>query len=205
MELIDRAAKLIEQTESTLKNLLAEAAQQGDYPAVERLAIWAKTIHELAIAAAVGKSNGKTDRPATKSVSKLSRGIADHKPVTASRRKTTQYPSFVRAGDELIMLAWSKRKKKEYRHKASHLVLQLLAKAMAERGSGGRVFSTDELLPIRTSTDGNEVPNYKAYVGISFMKNAGVIEQHGRRGYSIPNIGEFEHAVENLWEQLPTQ
>lgn len=204
MDVIDRAAKLIEQTESTLKNLLAEAAQRGDYPAVERLAIWAKAIHEITIGATVSKVNGKSNQPVIKTVSKPWPGIADQKTVAVSRKKTAQYPSFIRSGDELIMLAWSKREKKEYRHKASHLVLQILAKAMTERGSGGRVFSTDELLPIRTSHDGKEVPNYKAYVAISFMKRAGVIEQHGRRGYSIPNIGEFEHEVENLWKELPT-
>ena len=73
---------------------------------------------------------------------------------------------------------------------------------MIERGAGGRVFATDELFPVCNITDGRDIPNYKAYVGISFLKHTGIVEQHGRRGYSITHVTDFEASVEKLWAQL---
>lgn len=204
MGIVERAAEVIARAESALKELLAEAAQGGDYSAVAVVTTWARTVHEL-----VGTT--ATRRPledihkAHRGGRRSSRKIGSRPTTITVPRKSAHYPVFVRAGDELVMLAWSKRDQKEYRHKASHEVLLSLARAMMEQGSGGRLFSTDELLPIRTVTDGREVPNYKAYAVISFMKHSGLIEQHGRRGYSIPRINEFEGAVENLWQQLPTR
>jgi hypothetical protein len=74
---------------------------------------------------------------------------------------------------------------------------------MAEKGAGGRIFSTDQFLPIHNSTDGLPVPNYQAYVGISLLKQTALIDQHGRRGYSIPQIAMFSEAVESVWRKIP--
>ena len=65
------------------------------------------------------------------------------------------------------------------------------------------MFCTDEFLPIHEVSDGSQVPNYQAYVGISLLKQTGLIDQHGRQGYSIPRITEFKNAVEAIWETIP--
>ena len=101
-----------------------------------------------------------------------------------------------------MRIAWSKREKKEYRHKADSSVLKILAKSMAEKGSDGRVFATDQFLPVRDQQNA-EVPNYQAYLGISLFKQAGLIDQHGRQGYSIPRLADFKDAVEAVWKKLP--
>jgi len=102
----------------------------------------------------------------------------------------------------LVRVAWSKRDKKEYQHKASHAVLQAIVEAMATIGKDGRVFSTDELGPM-DDADGNRVPSYQAYVCIALLKRTGLIDQHGRQGYSIPQPAEFKDAVESVWRNLP--
>jgi hypothetical protein len=71
-----------------------------------------------------------------------------------------------------------------------------------EQGSDGRVFATDQFLPIR-DTELGEIPNYQAYLGISFFKHCGLIDQHGRQGYSIPRLAEFKDAIEAVWKKLP--
>jgi hypothetical protein len=111
----------------------------------------------------------------------------------------------VRQGDYLVRISWSKREKKEYRHKAPFSILKALATAMTDKGGEGRVFSTDEFLPIHEVSDGGQVPNYQAYVGISLLKKTGLIDQHGRQGYSIPRITEFKSAVEAIWETIPKE
>ena len=52
------------------------------------------------------------------------------------------YPKFFRQGDQLIRVAWSKREKGEYQHKATYSVVQAVALAIAGCGKNGRVFST---------------------------------------------------------------
>lgn len=73
---------------------------------------------------------------------------------------------------------------------------------MAEKGAEGRVFSTDELFPIQDGTDG-AAPNYQAYVGISLLKQMGLIDQHGRQGYSITRPARLVDALEIVWKKLP--
>ena len=103
-----------------------------------------------------------------------------------------------------MRIAWSKRQKKEYTHKAPYSVLQALVKTMADLGKDGRIFSTDDILPV-CGSDGTEVPTYQAYVGIALLKQTSLIDQHGRQGYSIPRLAEFKDAVGSVWRQLPQQ
>jgi hypothetical protein len=201
MNSIERASAVIAQTESALKELLGDAAQEGDYPAVLRIAAWARTIHDLT---SDGLAENATTHAPLKSGNTRTVLAAEHPAQRrGSRKKEKHDPTFFRAGDEIVMQALSKRGMKEYQHKASHAVLQALAMAMEESGAGGRVFTTDEILPIRDLAGQSEVPNYKAYVGISFLKHTGAIDQHGRSGYSIPKIADFRSTVEQLWNHLP--
>ncbi len=105
----------------------------------------------------------------------------------------------------LSELRGQSEKKKEYRHKVPYSILKLLAAAIGDKGKDGRVFSTDEFLPIHETNDGSQVPNYQAYVGISLLKQTGLIDQHGRQGYSIPRTAEFTNAVEATWQKLPKE
>jgi hypothetical protein len=73
---------------------------------------------------------------------------------------------------------------------------------MLERGADGRIFSTDELLPL-CDNGGADVPSYQVYAGIALFKQTGLIDQHGRRGYSIPRPKELKDAVEAVLQNLP--
>jgi hypothetical protein len=122
-----------------------------------------------------------------------------------ARNYPESYPKFFRQGKFLVRLAWSKKEKKEYRHKASYETLKAIVAAMSENGAEGRVFSTEQVLPLHDPADGSKVPDYQAYVVISLLKQTGLIDLHGRQGYSIPRIGQFREAVEIVWEKLPKE
>jgi hypothetical protein len=199
METLQQAAKLLKDTEGKLRELVSAAASSGDYASVVQMAAWARTISELlkgtASEAKTPTSSSPTQPNGKRAKYALPRGKSSH-------HMQKSYPQFFRQGDQLIRIAWSKREKKEYRHKAPLFVIKALAKAMAEKGTDGRVFSTDQFLPIPETGNG-EVPNYQAYVGISMFKQTGLIDQHGRQGYSIPRLAEFKDAVEAIWKKLP--
>lgn len=199
MHTADRAAELLRQTEVRLRSLLSEAATSADYSSVVQIASWARTLRDLTKSAP-----SRDGSPAVAFPIQKPGKIAAETPLRkdSSRHYQESYPRFSRQGDQLIRVAWSKREKKEYRHKASHATLKALVTAMSEKGADGRVFSTDEVLPVHDSTDGSKVPDYQAYVVISLLKQTGLIDLHGRQGYSIPRIAQFKEDVEAVWKKL---
>jgi hypothetical protein len=78
----------------------------------------------------------------------------------------------------------------------------MLADRIAAKGVDERVFSTDELTPV-ADNDGTEVPTYQVYAGLALLKQVGLVDQHGRQGYSVPRLAEFKVAVDALLQNLP--
>lgn len=195
---VGRAIELLRQTEEKLRALVSEATSAGDYSSVLTLAAWARTVNDLTKAPPFVENEPK---------SKLHKKALIATGVRKQLRQNNQngYPRFLRQNNQLVRIAWSKRDRKEYRHKVPYSVLKLLTTAMADKGRDGRVFSTEELLPIHDSEQSEPVPNYQAYVGISLLKQTGLIDQHGRQGYSIPRIEEFRNTVEAVWTKLPNK
>ncbi len=197
MTILDRASHLLQETEAKLRGLVSEAATSGDYASVVQIASWARTLSELLTRKTPERTSNAIPTPSSRH-----NGAKGPKQISLSRRGQRSYPLFFRQGDQVVRIAWSKREKKEYRHKAAYTVLKVLAKSMAEKGSDGRVFATEQFLPVRDAQN-SEVPNYQAYVGISLFKQTGLIDQHGRQGYSIPRLADFKDAVEAVWKKLP--
>ena len=197
MTVLGRASHLLQETEAKLRGLVSDAATSGDYTSVVQIASWARTLSELIDRKSAEKSSGAVPVRASHS-----NGAKGSKQISLSKRGQRSYPLFFRQGDHLIRIAWSKSEKKEYQHKTAYAILKILAKSMAEKGADGRVFATEQFLPIRDMQN-SEVPNYQAYVGIALFKQAGLIDQHGRQGYSIPRLADFKDAVEAVWKKLP--
>lgn len=201
MEAVNRATELLRKTEEKLRSLVSEATNVGDYASVLTIAAWARTVNQLTKSALRREPTAVTPTQSSQKLTGTTRAVTRNH----SSRHSQNYPRFFRQGNQLVRIGWSKREKKEYRHKAPHSILKLLANAMAEKGKDGRVFSTEELLPLQESAEAGQVPNYQAYAGISFLKQIGLIDQHGRQGYSIPRMSEFKNAVEGIWEKLPEE
>jgi hypothetical protein len=188
-----RAAEILSEAERQLRQLTAEAAAAGDYTGIIRVAGWAKAIHDLTRTALVGRLSSRS----------VSRTASVDARVRDNGAVHTGYPRFFRRGAQLVRIAWSKREKKEYQHKAPYIAIKVLADAIASAGKDGHLFKTEEVLPIRDANDGSEIPNYQAYVCIAWLKHTGLIDQHGRQGYSVPRLEEFLTTVESTWRSLP--
>jgi len=200
MRPLDRATELLRRTEAELRKVVSDAATAGDYASVVQVAAWACSLSEMLDR--VSPRKGKSDQAPRETATPRREPRVSQNNRTRSPANHGGYPRFFRQGDRLIRVAWSKREKKEYEHKAPVTVLKALTIAMADRGADGRVFSTDELLPIRDN-DGAEVPAYQAYAGLALLKQVGLIEQHGRQGYSIPRLPQLSGAVEAVLRNLP--
>lgn len=188
-------ANALAQAEEKLQFVITESAKQARYAVSKAASAVAENIRAIS-------DQLKAHDPAPSSTALQPTRPIPNPAHHATRRAA--YPRFHRRGDQLIRIAWSKRGKKEYSHKAPYAALQALATAIAELGKDGRVFTTDHLLPI-TSGDGAEVPDYQSYVGIAFLKEMALIDQHGRQGYTIPRPAEFGKSVAAAWHKLPEQ
>lgn len=200
MDTLTRAAGVIHRAEAELRALVSERASAGDYDSVVKIASWARALATLIVAPA----------RASTTVHRSRQGISERggtKGQVQARRsprsgKKEAYPKFFRRGEQIVRVAWSKRDKKEYQHKSPHSAVKALAHAIARIGAEGRVFTAEELLPIQHD-DGTDIPSYQAYAGIALFKQTGLIDQHGRQGYSIPNPAEFQVAAEAVLKKLP--
>lgn len=186
---IDKAIKVLAKCEAELCALVAAAAESGDYDGVMRIASWAKQIAAMADGATAATQQGSTEK----------------KPVAESLKRAAirpAYPRFVRRGDQLVKIGWSKREKSEYEHKAPRQVALALARVATEAGRDGRIFQINTLLPLTNPVDGTEIPDYQVYLVIAWWRSVGLLDQHGRQGYSIPNVNQLNQAVESAWTKL---
>lgn len=188
----DRAAEILRQAETGLRDLVSAAVANGDYASVLRVAAWAKALSDLIKGMPVARETGQTV-------------VTPQAPTPAVHRSAASrpaYPRFIRQGDQLVRIAWSKKEKAEYIHKTPRAVVQATVEALAAAGRDGRIFSTKDFIPLQ-DREGTEVPSYQVYVVIALLKQLAMIDQHGRQGYSIPKLSEFKDAVEAVWRKLP--
>jgi hypothetical protein len=187
-----QAADVLRETEASLRDLVSKAASSGDYQSVLQVASWAQALSDLL---------KKAPAPHPSKGTPLTRPLAKESPPKKKAHRD-EYPKFLREGDHLIRIAWSKKEKKEYQHKAPKSVVRALAVALAEAGKNGKVFATDSILPISDS-DGGEIPNYQSYLAIALLRHLQLIRQHGRQGYSVPAPDELGKAIDTIWDNLP--
>jgi hypothetical protein len=201
MDHLALAAEILQRAEADLRETVAKAVASGDYDSVVQIASWAKTLRGLLEqtppkrGADVGFTNGNATVTA-----QVKKGRAQAK----KKRAADDYPRFFRKGDELVRIAWSRRARSEYQHRTTHAVLKTVADSLSQLGKRGRIFSTDEVLPLRDD-QGTEIPAYQAYVVIALLKFTGLIEPHGRQGYSISSTDDLNQAVDVLWRKLPAK
>lgn len=185
---LNKAIKVLTRCEADLRALVASAADGGDYDAVLRITSWAKQIASMP---GVTPAVRPVDRPTGANTKK-----AAMRPV---------YPRFLRRGDLLVKIGWSKREKSEYEHKAPRQAAFVLARAAADAGKDGRLFQVNALLPLTDLKDGSVVPDYQVYLVIAWWRGIGLLDQHGRQGYSIPKANQLQQAVESAWMKLPEE
>ena len=207
---IERGAKVLHDGEEALRRLLAEAATSGDYESVLWLAYWAKYLAEVSKRPSDRSLPPTIDQQSKQKTSEggeangLSGPPAHHKPKAAkrSRGKRSGYPKFFRRAEELVKVGWSKHDKREYQHKAPHRVVVHTAKAVEGLGSRLNIFTTDQILPLSEQGEGTEIPDYQAYLALAWLRHLGLLEKHGRQGYSVAKVPDFVGVVEKAWATL---
>jgi hypothetical protein len=200
--------KVLETAETGLAALAAEAAAQRAYADAAALLEAARRVQQIGEQTLTTPAEASPVAPRTPAADPLpapARAARAATPTAAAATRKTRkadYPKFFREGDTLIKVGWSKSEGSEYEHKCPKRVLDALVATLLSIGGDGVIFATDQFLPLIDAAQ-TEVPIYQVYLGIALMKQVAIIDQHGRRGYSIPRLAHFREAVEAAWHNLP--
>jgi hypothetical protein len=111
------------------------------------------------------------------------------------------YPRFERHGDKLVKIAWSKKDRREYEHRASAEVIFRVAELFQSDRAPATPFKMDTLMPFKTRS-GAEIPSYQAYLALAWFRSLGAIEPRGENGYAIV-VDNLRSTVGDAWNNLP--
>ncbi|HNQ24913.1 MAG TPA: hypothetical protein PKK06_17685 [Phycisphaerae bacterium] len=230
MDIAKQAEGIVADAERRLQELVGAAAATRDYGLAMRLTRWAQALSAIArnggespagnASAALLGLSGADSKPPLPPVAEVQQGTSgasrSRGPGQPARRRTAatrgresrrapakgEYPKFFRQGDFLVKIGWSKKAHSEYEHKAPRRVIELLAEAIGRKGGHGKLFTSEDVLPLRDPPDGGEVPGYQGYVALAWFKAAGFIKQNGRRGYTAQTTSRLPESVASRWERL---
>ena len=207
MDTILQAAEILQRAERALQELLAKAATSGRYDDLIRLSDLAKEISRLVtkVRDVAPPQNPATANPDSLIPTTNASSTAEDQPLDRTRQKRGSYPKFVRDGETIIKLGWSKTAKAEYEHKAPKLVLMHLVATLAKLPATKKRFAMDEILPLKEVGTGSDVPTYQAYLCLAWLRAVRIVTQHGRQGYSLTKKNAVDVRVEECWRQLPTR
>ncbi|WP_231749904.1 hypothetical protein [Tautonia plasticadhaerens] len=114
------------------------------------------------------------------------------------------YPRFHREGEKLVKIDWSGKKRVEYRHACCLEDVVLLASRLCQRSRAGEPVKLSEITPLETD-EGRPLPNHQVYAAVDWLKEIGLLEKHGRKGYMMPDVSDLEGRIAASWSRLPDQ
>lgn len=208
MDTILQAAEILHRAERALQELLAKAATSGRYDELMRLGDLAREVATLVTKAG---DLARTESPTDVATNALhsAKSVSDtsgRRPLERTGLRKGSYPKFLRDGETIIKLGWSKTAKAEYEHKSPKPVLMHLVATLAKKLSATKKrFAMDEVLPLRDTGTGSDVPAYQAYLCLAWLRAVGIVTQHGRQGYTLTKKNAVDVRVEEYWRQLPTR
>jgi hypothetical protein len=203
-DVVAKGVEVVRMAEASLRELIQTAVNDGQYDHVATLARLAEQLAQIrnndwpkgtAKPEAAGVATVNLAAPVS---SRKVRKVAKR----GKKRRKSNYPTFKRIGDSLVKIAWSKATKSEYQHQAPKDVAVSLLRKMQEFSHHEELLAMDAILPLSTA-DGEEVPAYQSYSCLAWLREIGLVQQHGRRGYTVLADAESTRLIEKSWNELP--
>lgn len=178
---------MIRAAESSLRDLLERAMQEHRYADVAAIAPLADSVAKLLRGAAsrvaaapppLPKKDGTTPRKAGK----------------------RSYPRFVRDGDKLVKIGWSKKARQEYEHRAPLAVATALISAIRSKVQDGELFTATDVIPLRVGDE--SLPDYQAYLALKWFVSEGIVTKHPRDRYSVEPGRIGTTGLDEYWQRL---
>jgi hypothetical protein len=206
MDYRDRAIQAIQAADvrlrAELRGILTEAIAAEAYADVAAIAHMVERLSQ-----ALPRRNGDFNVVAERDPSSF-QNVGGQPPATQEDRtrgssRRDQYPRFFKDGDRLVKVAWSKKERGPYEHKAPRAVITALVNAVQKKKGESKLFQASDIMPLKDAKY-DEYPSYQSYLALNWLRDVGVINKRGREGYVLrPNAATAEK-LEELWAALPT-
>lgn len=194
--------RILGNAQAELRSLLEQALSESRYSDVAEIAQLAEALAQLG--ANRGKVTSEVEPTVSTSQAAALRGaLAPH--IARASRPSRSFPRFEREGDKLVKIAWSKKDRAEYEHKAPRRVVDLLIEAIRSKKGEGAKFEAPDVLPLSDRKSRKEVPSYQSYLALAWLRHEGVVAKHGRDGYSLKPTAATPARLTELWEALPSR
>lgn len=204
MSNVSVALQILSKAEGELRSVIERALAEGSYSDVATIARIADGLAQLSAAEPVdeGQSAPRAERsrPAVQPAPSPAQP-----PVSRGGRTARTFPRFERESDKLVKIAWSKKDRAEYEHKAPRRIVDLLLESIRSRKGEGAKFDAPDVLPLKDSRTRREVPSYQSYLALAWLRHEGVITKYGRDGYALKPTAATPDHLSELWEALPSR
>lgn len=127
---------------------------------------------------------------------------ADLKTPPRPALRKDQYPVFLRDGVRLLKVAWSKKERAPYEHRAPQAVLEDLISAIQRTKGEGKLFQAGDVMPVKNAQH-EDYPSYQSYLALNWLREVGVIRKKGREGYVLKPKAATTEKLAELWAALP--
>ena len=215
MAYTDRAIEALGVAEATLRDIIKEALAANAYrdlakvaSAVDKVAALVRELDgSTSVAILVNAPSGheaQSQLPHALAIqpSTAPMRTTGRSSIAASRRSA--YPQFMRDGDKLVKVAWSKKERRPYEHRAPRAIIQALLDAVRKHKGDGKLFDATDVLPL-LAENGEEYPSYQSYLALAWLRQVGIVTKKGREGYIIkPGMATTEQ-VARFWQSLPSE
>lgn len=197
MERVATLARSLSTTNDLAKRLIAEAAALGRFDEVSALARIAERLQEL-----LGGSPSEPLQPGTAAACMSAPTPANERDqTTVNEAGSARFPFFVREGNDLVKIGWSRKENREYEHRAPRTLVLALVRQVTVLGKTGHRFTADAVM--KNGENGDRVwPAYQSYAVLAWLRWAGLVVAHGRKGYSLPKPTSFAELADASWAQL---
>jgi hypothetical protein len=212
MDIDRRVVEIIEAAQRALAGLANEAGEAKDYARAGALYALAQRIADAAQPLDVVRPAAFHAAPSPAAHQGWQEAPKQHprEPVNSNqdaqrpgkRTGSAPYPRFKREDETLVKIGWSKSDKATYEHRSPKSILQNLARRIQEVGGNGLRFTTEQLLPLHDE-NGAELPSYQCYLCLAWLVADGLVDRHGRQGYTLHGPGDLNEAIEVAWQSLP--
>lgn len=205
MESLAKIRNTLARCESELQRIAAEAMSSGDYETARyglglAESIAAQRQRAEVDAAPANKNEGTTASNQKKTQVKTA--VKQQNTRAKPAKKTGAYPRFIRSGDLLIKVGWSKKTRKEYQHKAPYTAVEAFAGHLLKHTRDGKPFTMEDLMPIPDEANGGELPGYQAYLVLAWLRSNEAVAKQGREGYVANHAMLGEKALSQSWQAL---
>jgi len=197
------AANILDQCEQALRQSAGTALAAGDYDTARQIIAWAE--HVAAMAAVARSPHLSPALPAPQSSAPPAAAGASSARPAKGRPPEDVYPRFLRRGDELVKIGWSKKDRKEYSHRAPRPALDAVLATLKRIASDGSGFTSDHLSLLKDPARGGVFPLYQVFVVLAWLRQLGLVKQHGKKGgYTLIPERPLDTTVAAAWLGLPT-